>query len=101
MSVIGAEARVQRIVPPLADHVDGEHGGEDRDAGFVQSHHAERRKGAVQEPWPGLPVGLITGWAVEEVTQEDPQHASFRVQKPLKPAGYARQAFGRAGLRGV
>jgi len=38
---------------------------------------------AIQERWPRLPVGLLTGWAEEEVTPEERRCARFVIQKPF------------------
>ncbi len=38
---------------------------------------------AIQERWPHLPVGLVTGWAEEEVTPEERRCARFVIQKPF------------------
>jgi CheY-like chemotaxis protein len=40
---------------------------------------------AIQERWPRLPVGLVTGWAEEEVTPEERSRAVFVIQKPFDP----------------
>jgi CheY-like chemotaxis protein len=39
---------------------------------------------AIQERWPRLPVGLVTGWAGEEVTPEERRCARFVIQKPFE-----------------
>jgi CheY-like chemotaxis protein len=41
---------------------------------------------AIQERWPGLPVGLITGWGETEITQEERSRVNFVINKPFDKA---------------
>ncbi len=50
----------------------------------------------IQERWPGLPVGLVTGWAEEDVTDEERLYARFVVQKPFDRA-FLREVLARVG----
>jgi signal transduction histidine kinase/CheY-like chemotaxis protein/HAMP domain-containing protein len=50
----------------------------------------------IQERWPGLPVGLVTGWAEDEVTEEERLHTRFVMQKPFDQA-LLREVLARVG----
>src|SRR6266851_49391 len=41
---------------------------------------------AIQERWPGLPVGLITGWGETEITREERSRVNFVINKPFDKA---------------
>jgi signal transduction histidine kinase len=41
---------------------------------------------AIQERWPGLPVGLITGWGETEITREERGRVNFVINKPFDKA---------------
>jgi len=41
---------------------------------------------AIQERWPGLPVGLITGWGETEITREERSRVNFVITKPFDKA---------------
>lgn len=40
----------------------------------------------IQERWPGLPVGLITGWGETEITREERSRVNFVINKPFDKA---------------
>jgi CheY-like chemotaxis protein len=41
---------------------------------------------SIQERWPGLPVGLITGWGETEITREERSRVNFVINKPFDKA---------------
>jgi signal transduction histidine kinase len=41
---------------------------------------------AIHERWPGLPVGLITGWGETEITREERSRVNFVINKPFDKA---------------
>lgn len=41
---------------------------------------------AIQERWPTLPVGLITGWGETEITREERSRVNFVITKPFDKA---------------
>jgi CheY-like chemotaxis protein len=41
---------------------------------------------AIQERWPQLPVGLITGWGETEITREERSRVNFVITKPFDKA---------------
>jgi signal transduction histidine kinase len=41
---------------------------------------------AIQQRWPGLPVGLITGWGETEITREERSRVNFVINKPFDKA---------------
>jgi signal transduction histidine kinase len=41
---------------------------------------------AIQQRWPGLPVGLITGWGETEITREERNRVNFVINKPFDKA---------------
>jgi FixJ family two-component response regulator len=41
---------------------------------------------AIQERWPRLPVGLITGWGETEITAEERGRVNFVISKPFDKA---------------
>jgi CheY-like chemotaxis protein len=49
---------------------------------------------AVRERWPGLPVGLITGWGEQDLTDEERGRVDFVIAKPYD-RGLLREALSR------
>jgi signal transduction histidine kinase len=41
---------------------------------------------AIQERWPQLPVGIITGWGETEITREERNRVNFVITKPFDKA---------------
>jgi signal transduction histidine kinase len=41
---------------------------------------------AIQESWPKLPMGLITGWGETEITREERSRVNFVITKPFDKA---------------
>jgi signal transduction histidine kinase len=41
---------------------------------------------AIQERWPQLPVGIITGWGETEITREERSRVNFVITKPFDKA---------------
>jgi two-component system cell cycle sensor histidine kinase/response regulator CckA len=41
---------------------------------------------AIQQRWPGVPVGLITGWGETEITREERSRVNFVINKPFDKA---------------
>ncbi|HEY7435550.1 MAG TPA: ATP-binding protein [Methylomirabilota bacterium] len=41
---------------------------------------------AIQQRWPGVPVGLITGWGETEITREERGRVNFVINKPFDKA---------------
>jgi signal transduction histidine kinase len=41
---------------------------------------------AIQKRWPGLPVGIITGWGETEITREERARVNFVINKPFDKA---------------